>query len=173
MTTCGHRNRVPSVCRGWSALLCLSCCCQIQLAHLRAAILAPLAVLPKRQKQGVGSQLVKRGLEQLQKDGLELAAQRQEMRYLCFCLQVVCVFFLWWAVAWWCHVFCVVLHCCLFVCCLSVCLPACLSVCRPVCLPACLSACLPACLPVCLSVCLSVCLIVFFYLFCLLACLPF
>ncbi|CAJ1384385.1 unnamed protein product [Effrenium voratum] len=45
---------------------------QIQLAHLRAAILAPLAVLPKRQKQGVGSQLVKRGLEQLQKDGLEL-----------------------------------------------------------------------------------------------------
>lgn len=37
-----------------------------------AQILAPLAVLPDKQKMGVGSKLINKGLEQLKKSGMEL-----------------------------------------------------------------------------------------------------
>lgn len=40
--------------------------------NISAAILCPLAVLPAHQKQGIGSQLIKIGLEQLKAQGIQL-----------------------------------------------------------------------------------------------------
>ncbi len=41
-------------------------------ASIKAAILAPLAVMPEYQNQGVGSQLVEEGLRRLAEEGVEL-----------------------------------------------------------------------------------------------------
>jgi len=40
--------------------------------HVRISLLAPLAVVPKFQRQGVGGALIKKGLELLSKQGVEL-----------------------------------------------------------------------------------------------------
>ncbi|XHH09829.1 MAG: GNAT family N-acetyltransferase [Candidatus Bathyarchaeia archaeon] len=40
--------------------------------HINVSILAPLAVVPKFQRQGIGSALIKKGLDLLSKQGVEL-----------------------------------------------------------------------------------------------------
>ncbi|MEL6908932.1 MAG: N-acetyltransferase [Cyanobacteria bacterium J06643_13] len=43
-----------------------------QTNHISAAILAPLAVVPDAQKQGIGGKLIKQGLELLSESGIDL-----------------------------------------------------------------------------------------------------
>jgi len=45
--------------------------CRLEGGTRRAALLAPLAVAPDQQKQGIGSALVRDGLERLREEGIE------------------------------------------------------------------------------------------------------
>ena len=45
--------------------------CSIEGTEARAALLGPLAVLPAQQKQGIGSALVRFGLEMLRDDAID------------------------------------------------------------------------------------------------------
>ena len=45
--------------------------CTLDDGKVRAALLAPLAVLPDHQRQGTGSALVRAGLERLREDGIQ------------------------------------------------------------------------------------------------------
>ena len=44
--------------------------CAVDRGHREAALLAPLAVAPDRQRQGIGSALVREGLQRLRKEGI-------------------------------------------------------------------------------------------------------
>lgn len=46
--------------------------CAVEGASLNASLLAPLAVTPKYQRQGVGSEIVNAGLERLRKAGVDV-----------------------------------------------------------------------------------------------------
>jgi len=50
-------------------------------SHVRGCVLAPLAVVPAFQRQGVGSRLVRRGLDQLRARGYDLVAVLGDPNY--------------------------------------------------------------------------------------------
>jgi putative acetyltransferase len=46
--------------------------CEVAGTNIKAALLAPLAVAPRFQRQGIGSAIVRNGLERLQQAGVQL-----------------------------------------------------------------------------------------------------
>ena len=55
--------------------------CGVEGSHGVASLLGPVAVLPGRQKQGIGSALIRAGLEQLDEQGTELVCVLGDPEY--------------------------------------------------------------------------------------------
>jgi predicted N-acetyltransferase YhbS len=51
------------------------------LKEISISFLAPLSVIPKYQKQGVGSKLIKKGLELLSKSGIDIVFVVGHIKY--------------------------------------------------------------------------------------------